>query len=137
MGFYIFISVFLNTFSTHGIKWQEFIGRSVMYKILPTFIYEIPNQSGEFCAVYVAEHMITDLKIAGLYNEMLMKIFPEADSESKVIGRVFTGGRKIVYFGKYNRLIMENLVCAFHVAMKRVDSHNFNIAIVLFTAKLS
>lgn len=96
-----------------------------MYKILPTFIYEIPNQSGEFCAVYVAEHMITDLKIAGLYNEMLMKIFPEADSESKVIGRVFTGGRKIVYFGKYNRLIMENLVCAFHVAMKRVDSHNF------------
>ena len=56
---------------------------------------------------------------------MLMKIFPEADSESKVIGRVFTGGRKIVYFGKYNRLIMENLVCAFHVAMKRVDSHNF------------
>ena len=109
----------------NGIKWQEFIGRSVMYKILPTFIYEIPNQSGEFCAVYVAEHMITDLKIAGLYNEMLMKIFPEADSESKVIGRVFTGGRKIVYFGKYNRLIMENLVCAFHVAMKRVDSHNF------------
>lgn len=110
---------------SNGISWQEFIGRSVRYEILPMFIYETPDQSGEFCAVYIAESAITDLRLAGLYNEMLMKIFPEADSRSKDITRVFRGGRKIVYSETKNRLTLENLVLAFHVAMKRVDSHNF------------
>ena len=110
---------------SNGISWQEFIGRSVRYKILPIFIYETPDQSGEFCAVYIAESAITDLRLVGLYNEMLMKIFPEADSRSKDITRVFRGGRKIVYSETKNRLILENLVLAFHIAMKRADSHNF------------
>lgn len=110
---------------SNGISLQEFIGRSVRYEILPMFIYETPDQSGEFCAVYIAESAITDLRLAGLYNEMLMKIFPEADSRSKDITRVFRGGRKIVYSEAKNRLTLENLVLAFHVAMKRVDSHNF------------
>ena len=95
---------------SNGISWQEFIGRSVRYEILPMFIYETPDQSGEFCAVYIAESAITDLRLAGLYNEMLMKIFPEADSRSKDITRVFRGGRKIVYSETKNRLTLENLV---------------------------
>jgi hypothetical protein len=78
---------------------EEFEQRCEAFRIQPAFVYRTFSytvKNGKFRAVFVMDHIITDVRLRNLIVHVMMKIFPECDQSCKDASRIYFGGKGLV-----------------------------------------
>lgn len=111
-----------------GISLENFLERSNKYRLKPAFVYatySYREDAQKFRAVYVYDCVIDNYEVAKIMVMMLHKLFPEADKSCKDVGRLFLGGKKLLYLEEKERINILDLSISMQAYLKSIDSHNY------------
>ena len=82
------------------VPFEETMRKMRQYNLTALFAYEIMNSqyTNGFRLVFLNDVPIKYAKVAEIMIEALLAIFPEADSASRDIIQLYSGGKKLLYF---------------------------------------
>lgn len=83
-----------------GICFNEILQRANENHLQIEFAYHAFSSTAEeerFRVVYIHEVPVADKQAAGVIIDMMLKIFPEADSSYRDVSHIFFGGKNVIY----------------------------------------
>lgn len=102
-----------------GITFEEIISRTNQYDLPVALAYETFSSENlnKFRIVFLCDTVIQDIRIAEYVIDILITLFPEADSHCKDVSRIFFGGKRLLICNEVTFNI-ENLLMTFSAALK-------------------
>lgn len=83
-----------------GISTDNVFDRAKQYELQILFAYETFSSidSDRFRVVFMNDAPILDIRVAEIYQNALITMFPEADKTCKDISKMYFGGKKLLYY---------------------------------------
>ena len=119
-----------------GISFKVIKGRCDDMRLPIAFAYHTfssSEQKEKFRIAFVHETLIEDPYIIGLAISMLVRIFPECDSNCSNPDRMFFGGKELIWFDGDAHFALVQLILPFYSALD--ENKNFNRNINSFAKK--
>lgn len=111
------------------LAYKEFKERSKKYHLPYAFTYKTlscTKQDFRFRAVFVMNIPVTEQKFAKAMNELIYRMFPEADKNCQDLPRIMLGGKGIIEKNLEGRLDILHLVYSVQDYMFLIQPRNYN-----------
>lgn len=110
---------------SESLLFEQCLHRTKKYGLLPLFAYESYNSTENnprYRVVFLNDVLIEDPKAAEIMRNMLIKIFPEADSACTDAARIFFGGKELIYHDFHARINLFDVAVAMQMFIKDTTS---------------